>query len=1485
MFKKALKIFGKIIAILILLFIILVLVLSIPSVQTKIGKYATDKINETYKTNISIGGVGLQFNGDVELLNVLIKDYKKDTLISIRELNTSVISYRNIYNNRLNFGDIHIEGLVFNLKTYTGEDDTNLDIFVAKLEQDNPTPSENPFLASSSDITIDEGVFNIIVEDKEDPNVLQISELNANATNFLINGPEVRARFNKLDFKTARGVVVTELMSDFEYTLDHMSFNSLSIETKESFLKGNLRFNYQREDLADFVNRVEVDASFKASEIQLSELNVFFDEFGTNQRAQLNVDLSGTLNNLNTTNLDVSTSRNTRVIGDIAFKNLFSKDEDDFQMIGKYDYLSSNYNDLTALLPGILGRVIPTFLDKVGNFKITGTSFISSSIIDADLKINTDIGYAESKLKLTEVANIDNASYVGNVLLQDFEIGKVIEDPLVGSTSLNLDVDGKSFKFEKIDTNVKGDVSYLEYNDYKYQGITVSGDIGNNVFNGILISKDENLQLNFNGLADRSKDVETYDFNAKVAYANLKALNFVSRDSISEFSGEVNMAVTGSDYDNLIGEINVKNTTYKNQDSEYEFQDFSIVSTFKNDIRTIAVNSPDIIEGQLQGVFKIEELLMLTENSIGSIYTNYSPHQVQPNQYVNFNFKIYNQIASIIDKELSLGPNTAISGRIETDEKGFELKFKTPSITYKEYFANNINLEVDNNNPVYNTFLELDSLNTGTYNIADLSLLNVTRRDTLLVKTEFKGGELSKDIFNLNLFYTINEDNKSVVGFRKSDFVFKDYEWFINFNKDSQNKVVFDRSLNNFEIDNIFVNQNNEEILLSGVLTDSSYKDLDLNFKNVELVKITPRIDSLALAGQVNGYLKLEQKNGVYLPRSDIEISDFNVNEFDLGNLKALITGDNSLTRYNVDVKLQNDNVRSLDATGVIDVRQSNSSVDLDVVFDDFLLEPLNPLGEGVISNIRGLVSGQANVSGNLKNPDIDGRLLLDRAGMTIPYLNVDYNFDFDSEVTLNEQRFVFNDVVLTDSEYFSKGNLNGFIEHNNFSNWSLGLELETDRLLVLNTEDNGEELYYGTGFISGSAQINGPTDELVISVDGTTAPGTVFNIPLNDTESFGDNSFITFLSPEEKAARARGEGNFQRKVKGLELDFDLDVNQNALIEIVIDKDTGSSIRGRGEGNLLFLINTNGTFNMWGDFAVFEGVYNFKYGAIVEKKFVLEQGGNIVWEGDPLGAIINLNATYTTTANPSVLLDTPINQSIPVELGITLTGQLERPDPTFDFDFPTVSSTVRSELQYRLSSVEERSNQALFLLATGGFASGIGDLNVTGTISERITGIFNSIIGSESGDLAVGLDLELAQNNPNFETNNRVGLTLQTKLSDKVLINGKVGVPFGTVATQSVIAGDVQIDILLNDEGTLRATIFNRENNIRNFGDRIGYTQGLGLSYNVEFDTFKELLQIIFSGKDKKEKQEEENKQNAEATEEENLPDFITMKKEKSKND
>jgi len=1432
----------------VLLFIILVLLLSIPAVQTRLGKYATERINKDFGTNINIDKVGLQFNGDVEFKNIYIEDYKKDTLVNILELNTSILSYRKLYQNKLTFGDVDIIGLNLNIKTYLGEDQTNLDVFVNKLDSDNPSTSENVFLLSSSDISIINSRFKLRDENKETVDVLKFYDLNINATDFLILGPKVSARINQLTFNDSRGVSVQNMTTNFSYSRTSMVFDNLRIETPNSELNGDLKFKYDREDLQYFEDRVALIANFDNSKIALNELNTFYNEFGINEVARIKATLTGTLNDLTANDLYVSTSRQTIIDGDINFKNLLNKEPRNFSMDGRFNKLVSTYSDLKALLPNVLGNSIPSVLDKLGRFDIQGTTKITAANIDANIDVQTDLGIILAELELHDVNNIDNASYKGNIIFDEFILGNILNDPKIGKVSLNVDVDGNGFTLDNLNTLVKGDIYGLNYNDYYYSNIDVNGTVKNKVFNGDLTAKDDNLDFSFAGLVDFSEKENNYDFTANVNHANLNALNFVKKDSISIFKGLVKMNMKGTSVDDAYGDITFQNTLYTNQNDEYYFKDFAISSSFDNSERTLYVNSPDIIEGTMKGKFRISNVAKLVENALGNIYTNYNPHLIDSNQYIDFNFKIYNKIAEVFYPDLKLGSNTYFRGRIESDAKEFNLTFKSPKISFAENFANNIELRLNNKNPLYNTYVEIDSINTKYYDVSKFSLINVTLNDTLFIRSEFNGGKTNRDQFDLNLFYTINKENKSVIGFKNSEINFKQNQWFINEEKNKNNKIVFDRAFNNFDIRDIMMTHNDESIKLSGIIQGEDTKNINLNFQDVDLEKVTPDIQDLLLEGNINGVVNIRQQSGNYIPESDITVDNFKVNENNLGSFRANIVGNQTLTNYDVNISLIEDSNQSLSIVGNLDVVGKNSNIDLEVNFKDFILEPLNPFGDGVITDIRGYVSGNARVFGKLDRPQINGELTMDDGGLAIPYLNVNYSFEDETEIQLTGQSFIFEDAELTDTEFFSRANLSGRINHVNFSNWSINLDINSDRLLVLNTQDNEDALYYGTAFVDGDISIKGPTNQLVIDAEVSTEEGTVFKIPLNDTESLGDNSYIHFLSPEEKQAKLRGETLVTDDISGLEMDFDLTVTENAEIEIVMDRNSGSTIKGRGNGGILAQINTNGRFNMYGDFIITEGTYNFIYGGVIQKDFRVVPGGTLVWEGSPLQAEINIEAIHDNiSANPSILLDTPINQSIPVEVKIHLTERLELPTLDFDLIFPNVNSTIKSELEYRLSDKEAKQFQALSLLATGSFRSELsfGSQDALGLISDRVTTLLNDIISSENGKLDIGLNLEIGENNPNYVTDSRVGVTLSTRLSDRVLINGKVGVPVGGV-NETVIAGDFEVEVLLNEDRTLSLKFFNRENSIQNFGEQIGYTQGLGISYNVEFDNLNELFQKLF---------------------------------------
>ena len=135
---------------------------------------------------------------------------------------------------------------------------------------------------------------------------------------------------------------------------------------------------------------------------------------------------------------------------------------------------------------------------------------------------------------------------------------------------------------------------------------------------------------------------------------------------------------------------------------------------------------------------------------------------------------------------------------------------------------------------------------------------------------------------------------------------------------------------------------------------------------------------------------------------------------------------------------------------------------------------------------------------------------------------------------------------------------------------------------------------------------------------------------------------------------------------------------------------------------------------------------------------------------------------------------------------------------------------------------------------------------IIGTTSNAISSLVSDLISSEDGKVHFNVDYEITDKTDvnNVVNNDLVNFAVGTQISDRVVVNGKVGVPVGS-KTQSSVVGEVKVEILLNEKGNFRSVIFNRQNEIQYSTEEVGYTQGIGLTYQVDFNNLKELLQKI----------------------------------------
>ncbi|QNM87083.1 translocation/assembly module TamB [Polaribacter pectinis] len=1435
-----------------MLFLLLISVLlSLPVVQTKLGNYATNKINEDFNVDIKIEKVDLSFLGSADLKGIEIRDHHKDTLIFVKKLSTSLLDAKKALDGEILLSSVKLEDAYYYMKTYKGETDDNMGVFIDSFNDGTPKDSlAPPFVLKSSNVYVSNLYVKIINANSKDSLNFSARNTGGNLQDLSIIGSDFSSNIRGLYFVDNKGLEVTNLTTDFTYTKTAMHFKNTRLQTEKSDVNANIDFTYKREDLTDFNNKVTIKAIFDKSKLAIKDLKKYYNELSGNDVVTFSGKLNGPLNNFDLKNFNLSSRNGIKIIGDLSFLNAVNP-EKGFVFDGDLKNLTATYKGLKSVLPNVLGKTLPTEFDKFGKFKIVGKVSVTPEQMSATVDLKSEIGDIVSDLQISNISNIDYASYSGEINLNNFNIGAFFNDPLFGIVSLKGDVNGTGFKLENINTSFIGNVSELNFNNYPYKNISANGQYQNNKFDGDLEIDDVNFKMKFNGLADLSSAVHKFDFKSDIDYLNLKETNLFTRDSTAILKGNIALDVEGNTFDDITGMATFKNILYTNHKEEYVFKEFNVSSSLKDSIKTIEVSSEDIANGYISGKFSFSELPYVAQNALGSIYTNYTPYQVAPNQFLDFNFTIYNQIVTVFFPDISIDNNTKIKGKINSDKNLFKLTFSSPKIDAFGTEAKEVLLRTDNQNPLYNSHLTADEINTKYYNVSKLNLLNRTQNDTLYFKSVFKGGNKKNEDFNLDFFYTFNKEGKSVLGFEKSSFKFKDNVWDINPDELNTDKITFDLKSNEFNFSQFKLVSNEQKIEFTGSLKGDEEKVLLADFTKVKLESFLPKIDSLALKGTLSGNLDFVQKEGVYSPEALLSIKDFQVNNFTQGDLSINVKGDNSYEKYLVDLAINNENVKSIAATGSLDFSTERPLIDLEVFLEEFGLDAFSPLGQDVLSSIRGTASGDFALRGFLGNPEMDGTLVLKNAGLKFPYLNVDYDFEGESVITLQQQSFIFENFSLLDKKHKTKGRLIGDITHLNFKQWFLNIEIESKNLLVLDTENTEEALYYGSAFIDGTASITGLTDQLTIDVNAKTMPGTLFVVPLKDVETVDSFRLIHFKT-DEIGVKDRQNEIAQEALKGLSLNIELDVTKDARAQVVIDEVYGSQLTGNGDGNLRIEIDTRGKFNMYGDYTIQKGVYDFKYGGIVNKPFVIQKGGTVSWNGNPYEANLDVTAVYKAKANPGVLLENfNSNRKIEVDLVTRITGGLFSSKQELDIQLSNVDPSIANELEFILNdnNVNEKTTQFISLLAFGNFANPDKvnfDVNNTlaGTASSAITAAFSSLLNNPDSKFQLGLDYQQGQVDNDLDRlniDNQVDLSVSTQVSNRVIINGKVGVPVGS-QTQSSVVGEVKVEVLLNKEGNFRGVIFNRQNEIQYSTEEEGYTQGVGLTYQVNFNTLSDLL-------------------------------------------
>ena len=1437
------------------LFLVVIGLFSFPGFQTKLVQSFTYDLKKRTGQEVVIDKVSFKWNGRLKFSNFLILDHHNDTLLFVKDLSTSIEDFRKLKNNDYNFDRIETSTVILNIKKYPQEFSNSLNVFLNKLKK--PSNEKRATFFKSSGITFSKSRFQYIDLNKAKRNTVKIKDIELYAENF-----KYQLDSFDVDLKMLKGVIESTESKPFEFT-GKVNYSPgtlilpfFDIVNDKTHVKGSMSIKGKNNSFKNFNDNVKIALSIDNSTL---DANALFPNKIKNlykKPYKISLTASGSLNNLSFKKVLLQ-NEILFFSGDLNFKHFFEEQETNwFAIIDDLRLSSKAFEDLETLSNSkkqILKNL--GLLQMSGKLSSQGDSlsmvlFSSNTWGDFSLKGSLGKGLLSSKAFNRKV---DLALKI-NKLLLDSVTGQNTKITLASSLLFTGDFQ----KNDSIIASWKGTKTKLSSTKEVWDNIEFEGLYSNKQLRNTFTIKSEPVVLKSDVRFDYQNNIPEYTILANVSKVDLNKFGIRLGQGKRVFKGVVLANLKGKNIDDLEGKIRISSASIINEIQQIDLNPISVEKQFQDNKTIISISNTDCISGNATGEFNLSELSKLFQNALHQVYPFLEPKVTSKGQHLTFDLKIHKKLLDALYPDFSISKNIILKGKIATDSLRSQLILDAPLMRWKDIQFQNIHFQIDTNNPIYNTFLNIEEFSHEYYTGSDFNMISTKLSDTLYFRSEFLKDKKTEIPFEINFYNSQSDNGISIFGLKKSELLIGNDVWIINPLNDPLHKLSYSAKTKEIKLSDFNAVSGNQTIRFSGRHRNKNDFVLSLITEKVLLENLLP----------FSPFLKLEGATSItsHMERSPLEnklsfsgaIKALKINNQFLGDFNLNTSGNTLLNAYTVNSEIINNTEKSFTLSGVWNGLESpNLNFNLD--FFDLDLAFLSPFGRDAIKKFSGKVNGGVKLWGAIEKLNHNGSLNFKKGSFNIPFLNLDYAIE-ETDIYLNNQFFMFNNVLIKDTSEETSSILNGTFSHNNFRNWQTNLSISSERMLLLNTTQTPDALFFGTGFLGGQVRLDGPTKNLKISIEGNTQPGTSIKIPWAENYGLSDTSFISFIDKsKKKVASDKSIELMIKEIRGVEMNFDLDITNQAEVEIVIDKETGSYLNGRGAGNLFMEINTNGKFNIWGDFITFDGIYNFKNLGVIDKKFNLKSGGSIVWDGNPLEAQMNLEAIYDVPggANPAILLDNPsFNKKIPTEVLIRLEGNLLKPDnPVFEINFPNTSGIVASEINYRLADPQRSQLQALSLLSQGIFINevSVSMEGITNNLYQKASDIFSDLIGEENDKLKVGIDYLQGDKSVllDIATEDRLGFTLSTKISDKILLNGKIGVPVGGLE-QTLVVGNVQIDFILNDEGTLRAKVFNKENEFRYIGDELGYTQGLGISYNVDFETFKELINKISSEKNPK---------------------------------
>ena len=1302
---------------------------------------------------------------------------------------------------------------------------------------------------------------NIPAKKEFDEKHLNITDINLELGNTHVDADTIFSDIKSMTAKERCGIELKSVSANVKLSQVQAQLSNLLLKTNYSTVGNHYEMNYRNfHDFKEFLEKVSIKAHLEQSSVSSLDI-AYFAPILNQYPISINVkgDAQGLIGNLVATNLELDT-RNTQFKGSGTVVGLPDIENTIFNV--NAELLKTNGADLNTLIPQTKNDAIAW--NKLNSILFKGSYSGKVDEFNTKGSLTTSLGNAIVDLNMNFKPKIP--SYDGHLSTQDFQLGNLIKQKSVGNVTMTGKIKGSGFDLNTLSSNVNATITKIELENTIYQNLTINGLVANKKFDGIFVSQDPNMTLNFDGKMDLSGKNPNYNFNSRFLKVNLQKLGLTKDPVIG--SGFVTMNFTGNNIDNFTGIAILKNLTIERAGESYFLKDLTLESHDSSHYKSLRLSST-LADANLNGKFNISELA----NSFQLYLYHYLPDYIsKPKKFTDEQFtfdvtlKNPDTLLSMFSNDFHHLANISLSGILNTQTQKFSLDANVPNFGYKDFLVNNLfivgagdftsfDLNANGGNVSYNNDVIIPSFQLNSTMAHDTAMLNINSQSINEVL-----GEAS-----LNCKATAYQNNL-YVNVMPSNFSLKNDKWQLYSNHDM---VFGDR----IRIKDFIIESGAQKITINTLDNETNDIVAKIDLLDLEGASTYLSMEDVKIHGRINGEVKyIDYKNTPSIEATISSADQIIIVNDTLGLVKADIKYD--IEKQKLIINKNTTIIKGNNEAGISgNINVKDSTIDLIAKVDNMDISPVGHFIADYISDLHGFATGQVNIDGRLSNPTITGRVDLDQARLKVLFLGTSYSLS-NAKFKFNNETIEMNDIILKDQragEY--TGVLKGKITHNNFSDFYLNFTVNSPNFLCLNTRSYDNDLFYGYVPAQVKLKLNGPLDDIVVDVDAKPLKGSQFHMPINSKGDASKYEYVQFAS----IGRSQEE---ERKKKSyyLNLNMNIDATPDAEVFIILDQNTGEEIRAKGNGAIKLNVDLGNSISMYGAYVITEGKYLFNFRGLIPRDFAIEENSKITWSGDALDALLDVNAIYKLPKQLPLypLISAQYNNLDEVDkseskraystyISLRLKGSLSQPNIKFDITQPdnkAIGTAGYTKLEQIKNDEKELVSQSGILLLLGEFKASDGITNssyrsgsistvsdmVSSALSSEVTNLFQKLTGLKNINLNVGYQSYEADYNTSLVNRNEFSVNVQANLlKDRVIVDlgnsVDVGKDVSGKTTGNLIGGDFKAQFLISEDGRFRATAY-RTNNTNNLdlGGQNFTKGGVGLTYRKVFNSFSDLF-------------------------------------------